>query len=160
MNFRLYLDHLLSQEQYDEAAKLCLQAFGNDKILWEEEVFKFVKVQQLRSVSAYLPRSDECKLKPHVYEMVLFEYLQLDPPGFLNLIKEWSSNLYNISAVVNAVFDHFNENDPNANVLLEALALLYSYDHKYEKALTMYLKSVRLKKNRLSSFSKSLMCFV
>lgn len=135
---RLYLDHLLSLGEYDEAAKLCLQAFGNDKVLWEEEVFKFVKVQQLRSVSTYLPRTDECKLKPHVYEMVLFEYLQLDPPGFLNLIKEWSPTLYNIPAVVNAVFDHFNERDKN--VMMEALALLYSYDHKYEKALTMYLK--------------------
>lgn len=45
---RLYLDHLLEQERYDEAAKLCQQIFGNDKVLWEEEVFKFVKVQQLR----------------------------------------------------------------------------------------------------------------
>lgn len=45
---RLYLDHLLKQKKYDEAAKLCQQAFGNDKKLWEEEVFKFVKVQQLR----------------------------------------------------------------------------------------------------------------
>lgn len=45
---RLYLDHLLEQKRYDEAAKLCKQAFGNDKVLWEEEVFKFVKVQQLR----------------------------------------------------------------------------------------------------------------
>lgn len=45
---RLYLDHLLERKQYDEAAKLCQQAFGNDEVLWEEEVFKFVKVQQLR----------------------------------------------------------------------------------------------------------------
>lgn len=45
---RLYLDHLLEDERYDDAAKLCLNAFGNDKVLWEEEVFKFVKVQQLR----------------------------------------------------------------------------------------------------------------
>lgn len=45
---RLYLDHLLGEKKYDEAAKLCQQAFGNDKVLWEEEVFKFVKVQKLR----------------------------------------------------------------------------------------------------------------
>lgn len=45
---RLYLDHLLAAERYDEAAKLCADAFGNDKVLWEEEVFKFVKVQKLR----------------------------------------------------------------------------------------------------------------
>lgn len=45
---RLYLDHLLSEKKYEEAGRLCQQTFGNDKVLWEEEVFKFVKVQQLR----------------------------------------------------------------------------------------------------------------
>lgn len=45
---RLYLDHLLEDKLYDDAAKLCADVFKNDKVLWEEEVFKFVKVQQLR----------------------------------------------------------------------------------------------------------------
>lgn len=31
---RLYLDHLLAQQKYDEAAKLCQTTFGNDKVLW------------------------------------------------------------------------------------------------------------------------------
>lgn len=124
--------------RYDEAAKLCLRAFGNDKLLWEEEVYKFVKSQQLRSVSAFLPRTNEHKLGPHVYEMVLFEYLKLDAPGFLNLIKEWQPTLYNTTAVINAILDHFNEKDKN--ILLESLAILYSHEKKYDKALTMYLK--------------------
>lgn len=47
-SYRLYLDHLLSLKQYENAAKLCFRTFGKDKILWEEEVYKFVKVQQLR----------------------------------------------------------------------------------------------------------------
>ena len=75
---RLYVDHLLSFNKFEEAARLCLRAFGNNKDLWEEEVYKFVKVKQLRSVSAYLPRTSECKLNPHVYEMVLYEYLTMD----------------------------------------------------------------------------------
>lgn len=70
--------------------------------------------------------------------MVLYEYLQLDPAGFLNLIKEWQPTLYNTSAVINAVHEHFSERDKD--VLLEALAILYSYERKYEKALAMYLK--------------------
>lgn len=45
---RLYLDHLLTVGQYENAAKLCLRAFGNDKQLWEEEVYKFVRAKQLR----------------------------------------------------------------------------------------------------------------
>uniref|UniRef100_A0A1B0CTY4 Putative vacuolar assembly/sorting protein vps41 n=1 Tax=Lutzomyia longipalpis TaxID=7200 RepID=A0A1B0CTY4_LUTLO len=135
---RLYLDHLLTHGLYEDAAKLCLRAFGNDKLLWEEEVYKFVKVQQLRAVSMYLPRSMDCKLNPHVYEMVLYEYLKLEPPGFLALIKEWHPTLYNTSAVINAVQDHYNEKDKA--ILLESLAILYSHEKKYEKALAMYLK--------------------
>lgn len=75
---RLYVDHLLSFNKFEDAAKLCLRAFGNSKDLWEEEVYKFVKVKQLRSVSSYLPRTSECKLNPHVYEMVMYEYLTMD----------------------------------------------------------------------------------
>lgn len=90
-------------------------------------------------MSAYLPRTNDCKLNPEVYEMVLFEYLQFDRNGFLTLIKEWPPALYNTSAVINAIHDHFNTGD-DRNVLLEALAILYSHERKYEKALAMYLK--------------------
>lgn len=45
---RLYVDHLLGQQKYEEAAQLCSRAFGSDTVLWEEEVYKFVKIQQLR----------------------------------------------------------------------------------------------------------------
>ncbi|XP_053961064.1 vacuolar protein sorting-associated protein 41 homolog isoform X1 [Anastrepha ludens] len=135
---KLYINHLLAMKQYDDAAKLCLRVLGNKKSLWEEEVFKFVKCQQLRSVSAYLPTSDDCKLDPHVYEIVLYEYLKFDAKGFLNLIKEWPSHLYNCKAVINAIHDNFRKQ--NANELLEALAILYLHQRDYESALRMYLK--------------------
>lgn len=70
--------------------------------------------------------------------MVLYEYLKLDRPGFLDLIKEWQPNLYNTTAVINAIHDHFDKKDKN--ILLEALAILYSHEREYDKALTMYLK--------------------
>nr|XP_017034728.1 vacuolar protein sorting-associated protein 41 homolog isoform X3 [Drosophila kikkawai] len=124
--------------RWPDAARLCLRMLGNNKALWEEEVFKFVKCQRLRSVSAYLPTSEDCKLDPHVYEMVLYEFLKFDVKGFLNLIKEWPFQLYNGLAVINAIHDNFRKQD--ANELLESLALLYSYQGDYESALRMYLK--------------------
>ncbi|XP_070855376.1 vacuolar protein sorting-associated protein 41 homolog isoform X3 [Drosophila suzukii] len=130
--------HLLALKQYEGAAKLCLRMLGNNKVLWEEEVFKFVKCQQLRSVSAYLPTSDECKLDPHVYEMVLYEFLKFDVSGFLNLVKEWPPHLYDGLAVINAIHDNFRKQ--HASQLLESLALLYSYQGDFESALRMYLK--------------------
>lgn len=135
---RIYVDHLVQQKKFEEAAKLCLNVFGTNKDLWEEEVYKFVKVKQLRSISSYLPRTNDCKLNPQVYEMVLYEYLKFDKNGFLKLIKEWQPNLYNTSAVINAIHDHFDKKDKL--ILLEALAILYSHEGDYDKALTMYIK--------------------
>lgn len=43
-----YLDHLLHRGLYDTAGKLCLKIFGANKALWEEEIFKFATVHQLR----------------------------------------------------------------------------------------------------------------
>ncbi|XP_014223036.1 vacuolar protein sorting-associated protein 41 homolog isoform X1 [Trichogramma pretiosum] len=137
---RIYLDHLLNCKKYDAAGKLCLTILGQNKKLWEEEVYKFAKVHQLRTISAYLPRGD-VTLDSHIYEMVLYEYLKLDPIGFLQLIKEWSPKLYTVTAVINMVLGHFSvHNSDSQNVLLEALAILYGHDGKYDKALAMYLK--------------------
>lgn len=44
---RIYLDHLLVYEKYDEAGKLCLKILGRNKKLWEEEVRIFCLVSQV-----------------------------------------------------------------------------------------------------------------
>lgn len=43
-------------------------------------------------------------------------------------------------AVVNTVIEHVIVSGPDNVVLLEALAILYSHDGKYDRALAMYLK--------------------
>lgn len=136
---RVYLDYLLACGRYEDAGKLCLKVLGRNKKLWEEEVYKFARVHQLRSISTYLPRGD-ITLDPLIYEMVLYEYLKMDPDGFLQLVKEWSPSLYTVAAVVNGVLEHLLVHNQRQNVLLEALAILYSHDGKYDKALAMYLK--------------------
>lgn len=136
---RIYLDHLLACKKYDEAGKLCLRILGRDKKLWEEEVYKFARVHQLRSISSYLPRG-EVTLNPFIYEMVLYEYLKMDPDGFLQLVKEWKPELYTVAAVVNGVLEHLLLHNQQQEVLLEALAILYIHDKKYDKAYAMYLK--------------------
>lgn len=115
------------------SAKVCI--FLNDLL---NPMHERIYLSNFRAISAYLPRTNDCKLNPHVYEMVLYEYLKNDAAGFLGLIKEWQPSLYNTSAVINAIHNHFNQEDKN--ILLESLAILYSYEKKYEKALAMYLK--------------------
>ncbi|KAL1123338.1 hypothetical protein AAG570_002423 [Ranatra chinensis] len=135
-----YIDYLLSIKNYQEAASLCCKIFGDNVRLWEKEVYKFARAHQLRAVRRYLPLTDN-KLPKHIYEMVLYEYLKMEPQGFLDVVKEWPANLYNIPAVVNAVIEHLLTTDPmSKETILEALAILYSLDGKHEKALVMYLK--------------------
>ncbi|CAG9814950.1 unnamed protein product [Phaedon cochleariae] len=135
-----YLDHLLNRGMYDAAGRLGLKIFGKNPALWEDQIYKFAGVHQLRSVSPYIPRSLESKLNPHIYEMILYEYLKLDAHGFLNLVKEWNSGLYNVCAVINAVLEHLLNCEVDKNIYLEALAILYSYEKKYDRSLSMYLK--------------------
>ncbi|CAB3364914.1 Hypothetical predicted protein [Cloeon dipterum] len=143
-----YIDYLLSKACYNEAAMLCVKILGQDQKLWEEEVFKFARHQQLRALSPYLPRGQThgtIKLNPHVYEMVLYEYIKTDHKGFLNLVKELPSSLYNLPAIVNAVMEHLLQNKPHERKeemqeLLEALAILYLHQKKFSKAFCMLVK--------------------
>lgn len=125
---------------YDAAGKLGLKIFGKNPTLWEDQIYKFASVHQLRAVSPYIPCKLETKLNPHVYEMILYEYLKLDSQGFLNLVKKWDSGLYNICAVINAVLEHLLNCENDKSTYLEALAILYSYEKRYDKSLSMYLK--------------------
>lgn len=78
---------------------------GKDKRLWEEEVFKFARVHQLRAVSPYLPRDNDHHLDPHIYEMVLYEYLKLDP-----VVSQSSCQIFNmlISLLVPTIWSDSN----------------------------------------------------
>ncbi|XP_014371790.1 vacuolar protein sorting-associated protein 41 homolog [Papilio machaon] len=134
-----YLDHLLTNQQYDAAAKICAKVCKNDKILWENQVLKFDAVKQLRAVSAYIPRISEQVLSPHIYELILNEYLKEDPQGFLKLVKDWNPSLYRTGVIINWVLEHLLTTKVDNSVYLEALALLYCYQKKFDKALTTYL---------------------
>lgn len=43
-----YLDFLLGKEMYDEAGRLGLKIFGKNPSLWEDQIYKFARVHQLR----------------------------------------------------------------------------------------------------------------
>lgn len=43
-----FLDHLLSRGMYDNAGRLGLKIFGKNPSLWEDQIYKFASVHQLR----------------------------------------------------------------------------------------------------------------
>lgn len=91
-----------------------------------------------RVICPYLPQSMDCRLNPHVYEIVLYEFMNTDPPGFLQLIRDWDPRLYSASAVRNAVENSISTEDKA--ILLEAIAILYTHEGKYAHAVKKYLK--------------------
>ena len=133
-----YLDFLLASDQFTQASLLCTKIFGRDKALWQEVIIKFAKLKQLKVIAPHIP-SGELSLDAAIYEMILFDFLKTDVEGFLKYIRLWPSDLYNLSAVVNVVIEELLE-QPDNQTLLRALATLYTYQRKYDKAMAMYLK--------------------
>ena len=133
-----YLEFLLASEQYSQASQLCTKIFGTDKNLWQEVIIKFAKLKQLKVIAPHLP-SGELNLDAAIYEMILFDFLKTDVEGFLKYVRQWPSDLYNLSAVVNVVIEELLL-QPDNQTLLRALATLYTYQRKYDKAMAMYLK--------------------
>ncbi|KAJ3615411.1 hypothetical protein NHX12_016776, partial [Muraenolepis orangiensis] len=123
---------------YDSAARKCQKVLGKNMELWENEVYRFKTIGQLKAISQYLPRGD-LRLRPAIYEMILHEFLKTDYEGFATLIREWPGELYNNMAVVQAVGDHLKK-DPSNRTLLTTLAELYTYDQRYDRALEIYLR--------------------
>ncbi|KAJ8727817.1 hypothetical protein PYW08_016202 [Mythimna loreyi] len=134
-----YLDHLMGEHLHEEAAILCARICKNDKVLWETQILKFAEVNQLRAISPYVPKTPEQALSSHIYELIFYEYLKLDSQGFLKLVQEWNPALYKTGVIVKAVLEHLLNTEVDKNIYLEALALLYCHQKKYDKALTTYL---------------------
>ena len=59
--------------------------------------------------------------------------------GFLNLVRTWPPELYNVGTIVNILVEELLV-DPENAILQRALATLFSYQKKYDKAMAMYLK--------------------
>lgn len=131
-----YLAQLVGAGRFSRAGEVCRLVFGADGALWEAQVFQLARLQQLRSLAPVLPRSG---LSPTAYEMVLNEFLQLDPEGLVRLLDEWEPSVYSVPTLVNAVRERLSY-DAASVPLLRALARLYSFEGKHDLAIAIYLR--------------------
>ncbi|CAG5117731.1 unnamed protein product, partial [Candidula unifasciata] len=135
---RAYLDYLLEEQEYEEAGRLCVKILGKKKESWEEEIYKFAKIHQLKAVAPYIPRKDP-RLSTTIYEMVLNEFLNSDYERFYQLIKEWPPDLYDNDSIINAILVRLDK-ERNPQLLLQSLGQLYAHKRAYDKALDIYLR--------------------
>ncbi|KAJ7717660.1 hypothetical protein B0H16DRAFT_1610599 [Mycena metata] len=135
-----YIQHLVSDGEFVNAARLTPKVCGHDAKRWEKWIFHFQQQKQLQAIIPYVP-TDSPRLDHLVYEMILAHFLSHDRPSLLRTVKEWPKDIYDISAVIVAVLADLDRNSgADSVVLMECLAELYIANRQPGKALTYFLR--------------------
>ena len=136
------INHLIEDRRFKEAAELCPELYGENQELWEGQVYNFIEIGQLRIMAPFIPVQSP-KLSPTIYELVLNEFLKMDCDTFHRLLKLWPSDLYKSENIISAVEEQlgkFSHTADTRKALLSCLALLYSNQEQFDKALSIYLE--------------------
>ncbi|EKM55080.1 uncharacterized protein PHACADRAFT_142974 [Phanerochaete carnosa HHB-10118-sp] len=145
-----YIEHLVSEDDYIKAARLCPKVCRQDTKRWEDWIFFFAQKHQLQAIIPYVP-TEEPTLGRLVYEMILAYFLSQDRQMLLRTIKDWPVGIYDISAVIVAVQAELDRapstsTSPSSPVtsdavlLMECLAELYTMNRQPGKALPYFLR--------------------
>ncbi|KAG6468085.1 hypothetical protein ZIOFF_072653 [Zingiber officinale] len=133
-----YLDHLIVERKYAEAASLCSKILRGSASAWERWVFHFAHLRQLPVLVPYIPIENP-QLNDTAYEVALVSLVA--NPSFhkllLTTVKSWPSTLYSSTPVISAIEPQINTSSAT-DFLKEALAELYVINTQYEKALALY----------------------
>ncbi|KAG1743621.1 uncharacterized protein EDB91DRAFT_1125116 [Suillus paluster] len=144
-----YIRHLVAEGNFVKAASLCPIVCGTDVGRWEDWVFVFAQNQQLQAIIPHIP-TEAPQLGHLVYEMILGHFLAHDKQSLMRTIKEWPKSIYDISVVIFAVQAELERSPsssssrsspaPDAIILMECLAELYTANRQYGKALPVFLR--------------------
>ncbi|PIA54894.1 hypothetical protein AQUCO_00901062v1 [Aquilegia coerulea] len=133
-----YLDHLILERKYAEAASLCPKLLRGSASAWERWVFHFAHLRQLPVLVPFIP-IDNPRLRDTAYEVALVA-LATNPSfhnDLLSTVKSWPSVIYSVLPVISAIEPQLNTSTMT-NTLKEALAELYIINGQYEKSFALY----------------------
>ncbi|KAG6632222.1 vacuolar protein sorting-associated protein 41 homolog [Carya illinoinensis] len=133
-----YLDHLIVERKYAEAASLCPKLLRGSASAWERWVFHFAHLRQLPVLVPYIP-TENPRLRDTAYEVALVA-LATNPSfheDLLSTVKSWPRVIYSALPVISAIEPQLNTSSMT-DPLKEALAQLYIIDGQYEKAFSIY----------------------
>ncbi|KAI0789305.1 vacuolar protein sorting-associated protein 41 [Abortiporus biennis] len=146
-----YIEHLVHEGEYGKAARLCPKVCGQDAKRWEDWIYVFIHHHQLQAIIPYIPTESPTLSHP-VYEMALAHFLSHDPPALLTTIKIWPRGIYDIPTVIEAVQAKLDRRpssstgrpatptSPEAVILMECLAELYTANRQPGKALPYFIR--------------------
>ncbi|CAI9778370.1 unnamed protein product [Fraxinus pennsylvanica] len=133
-----YLDHLIVERKYAEAASLCPKLLRGSASAWERWVFHFAHLRQLPVLVPYMP-TENPRLRDTAYEVALVA-LATNPyfhKDLLSTVKSWPPVIYSVLPVISAIEPQLSTSSMT-DALKEALAQLYVIDGQHEKAFALY----------------------
>ncbi|EPS74380.1 hypothetical protein M569_00372, partial [Genlisea aurea] len=133
-----YLDHLIVERKYAEAACLCPKLLRGSASAWERWVFHFAQLRQLPVLVPYIP-TENPRLRDMAYEVALVALATNTSfhKDLLSTVKKWPASIYSSLPVISAIEPQLSTSSAT-DALKEALAELYVIDGQYEKAFTFY----------------------
>ncbi|KAJ6344892.1 hypothetical protein OIU78_007725 [Salix suchowensis] len=133
-----YLDHLIVERKYGEAASLCPKLLRGSAPAWERWVFHFAHLRQLPVLIPYMP-TENPKLRDTAYEAALVALAtnMSFHKDLLSTVKSWPPVIYSALPVISAIDSQLNTSSMT-DALKEALAELYVINGQYEKAFSLY----------------------
>ncbi|KAA8550288.1 hypothetical protein F0562_001972 [Nyssa sinensis] len=133
-----YLDHLIVERKYAEAASLCPRLLRGSASAWERWVFHFAHLRQLPALVPYIP-TENPRLRDTAYEVALAS-LATNPSfhkDLLSTVRSWPPIIYSALPVISSIEPQLNSLSMT-DTLKEALAELYAIDAQYEKAFALF----------------------
>ncbi|KAL0436968.1 UNVERIFIED_CONTAM: Vacuolar protein sorting-associated protein 41 [Sesamum radiatum] len=133
-----YLDHLIVERKYAEAASLCPKLLRGSASAWERWIFHFAHLRQLPVLVPYIP-TENPRLRDTAYEVALVALATNTSfhKDLLSIVKTWPPVIYSALPVISAIEPQLNTSS-STDALKEALAELYVIGGQYEKAFSLY----------------------
>ena len=139
---KIYLQHLLDQNDYSSAAKLTPELYLEDVEAWEKCISQYEERGHLDDLTPYIP-TEQPILSSSVYEDILRKYITTDHDALLVLVQKWPVEIYNIDDIILAIQDEMLRPQSD-KTLEEALACLYLKTDRPREALPYYLSLEKL----------------
>ncbi|BDA42740.1 Vacuolar protein sorting-associated protein 41 homolog [Coccomyxa sp. Obi] len=136
-----YLEHLVSQRRFDEAAQVCSRLLKDNAAGWERWVYVFAQLRQLPALAPYIP-TKEPRLRQTAYEMVLHSFLlsPADHPRLLDALLKWPPDLYSVPSLTQSIINRARGPGGDSKALLQAAAHLYQLQGRFDLALAILLR--------------------
>ncbi|PHU03773.1 Vacuolar protein sorting-associated protein 41 -like protein [Capsicum chinense] len=132
-----YLDHLIVERKYGEAASLCPKLLRGSASAWERWVFHFAHLRQLPVLVPYIP-TENPRLRDTAYEVALVA-LATNPSfhkDLVSTVKSWPPGIYSTSPVISAIESQLNTSSMTDH--LKEATELYVIDGQHDNAFALY----------------------